>query len=235
MDFFFFLGVLGAQVGSTWVDAMKILVIETSTPRSAVAFVHDGAIRFAEAFESPRRETGPLFSVLDRAVEIGGRPDRVVVGTGPGSYNGIRIGIATAQALGMGFGVPVVGGCSLAGFSLDGADEFAVIGDARSEQVYFARIRGGVLIEGPQLLSAEAAREKLGPLAVTGPAPLATFPELIPGFPSAERLARAAVFWDPGANPPTPIYLKPAHITPQRRTHSPSPAPVLPCNPTNEG
>lgn len=192
---------------------MKILAIETSTPRSEVVFVEDGTIRFAEAFESPRRETGPLFSLLDRAVEIGGRPDRVVVGTGPGSYNGIRIGIATAEALGMGFGVPVIGVCSLIGFAVDGADEFAVVGDARSAQVYFARIRSGGLVEGPELLSPEAARERLGSLPVTGPARLAGFGEWVPGFPSAERLAQTALSLDPAANPPQPIYLKPAHIT----------------------
>jgi len=192
---------------------MKILAIETSTPRSEVVFVDDGAIRFAESFEVPRRETGPLFSLLDRAIEIGGRPDRVVVGVGPGSYNGIRIGIATAEALGMGFGVPVVGVCSLAGFAMEDADEFAVIGDARSQQVYFARIRGGKLIEGPELLAPEAAREKMGSLPVTGPAPLAGFPKLVPGFPSAKRLAKAAVSLDPMENPSRPLYLKPAHIT----------------------
>jgi len=194
---------------------MKILAMETSTARTEVVLIEGATVGFAEHVEAPRRETGPLFSLLDDAVALGGRPDRVVVGVGPGSYNGIRAGIATAEALGMGFAVPVVGVCSLRGYGFPDHAEFAVVGDARSQQFYFARIRDGELIEGPILLTPAEAVLRVGELPVTGPAPLPEFPQLVPAFPSAARLAEVARTLDPADHPPEPLYLKPAHITPK--------------------
>ena len=191
---------------------MKILAIETSTPRTEIAFLDDATLRFAESFVAPRRETGPLFSLLERALAIGGNPDRVVIGTGPGSYNGIRAGIATAEALAMGLGRPVMGLSSLWGYEL-AAPDFAVVGDARSQQFYVAHFQNGKLVSGPKLLSEAEAVAQVGSLPVTGPAPLAAFPTLVPGFPSAVQLARVAAERDPAAYPAQPIYLKPAHIT----------------------
>lgn len=191
---------------------MKVLAIETSTSRTEVAFLDGPTILFAECFEAPRRETGPLFSMLERAVAIGGNPDRVAVGTGPGSYNGIRAGIATAEALALGFGVPVIGICSLRGYSMD-VPEFAVIGDARSQQFYFAQLQNGDLRDGPRLIAQIDAPKEVGSLPLTGPAPLEAFSQLQPAFPSAVQLAQIAQTLPSIGNPPEPIYLKPAHIT----------------------
>ncbi|HEY5793353.1 MAG TPA: hypothetical protein VIS74_08640, partial [Chthoniobacterales bacterium] len=117
------------------------------------------------------------------------------------------------EALGLGFGVPVVGICSLRGYALPGAAGFAVIGDARSRQFYFARFQGGDLAEGPLLLDQAGALARAGGLPLTGPAPLEAFPQLIPAFPSAAALALRAAALDPADHPPEPLYLKPAHIT----------------------
>jgi tRNA threonylcarbamoyladenosine biosynthesis protein TsaB len=71
----------------------------------------------------------------------------IVCSIGPGSFTGIRIGIATALGIGHGRGIPVVGISTLdaLGSSWEAweGDVFPVI-DARRGNIYTARYRGGV-------------------------------------------------------------------------------------------
>jgi tRNA threonylcarbamoyladenosine biosynthesis protein TsaB len=71
----------------------------------------------------------------------------VICSLGPGSFTGIRIGLATALGIGHGRGIPVVGVSTLDAIALswsgyDG-EVFPVI-DARKGKIYTARFRGGV-------------------------------------------------------------------------------------------
>jgi tRNA threonylcarbamoyladenosine biosynthesis protein TsaB len=72
--------------------------------------------------------------------------DLVVCSTGPGSFTGIRIGLATALGIGHGRGIPVVGMCGLDAMARPWAshagDVFPVI-DARRGNIYTARYREG--------------------------------------------------------------------------------------------
>jgi len=72
--------------------------------------------------------------------------DLVVCSIGPGSFTGIRIGIATALGIGHGRGIPVVGVSTLDALGRQWAaypgDVFSVI-DARRGNIYAARYRGG--------------------------------------------------------------------------------------------
>ena len=87
------------------------------------------------------------------------RADKIVIGTGPGSYTGLRVGASYALGLGRAWGVPVLGVCTLEGLA-DMADgtvadgtmtdgTVAVSLDARKEHVYGAvyRLAGGVVAE----------------------------------------------------------------------------------------
>jgi tRNA threonylcarbamoyladenosine biosynthesis protein TsaB len=73
----------------------------------------------------------------------------VVCSLGPGSFTGIRIGIATALGIGHGKGIPVVGVSTLdamaVGWEAHQGDVFPVI-DARRGNIYTARYRGGARI-----------------------------------------------------------------------------------------
>jgi tRNA threonylcarbamoyl adenosine modification protein YeaZ len=64
------------------------------------------------------------------------QPDFISVGTGPGSYTGIRVGAALAKALGFGWNIPVFGFCSLKAFTPQNKTAFAILLDARMGGIF---------------------------------------------------------------------------------------------------
>jgi tRNA threonylcarbamoyladenosine biosynthesis protein TsaB len=68
----------------------------------------------------------PLIAELAR----GGRADTIFVGCGPGSFAGVRIGVAAARALALGWQVPVQGFSTLALVAAAAADDIAAAGGA---------------------------------------------------------------------------------------------------------
>ena len=88
-----------------------------------------------------------LLEGVERAVAAAGGWDSIeliAVGLGPGSFTGVRIGIATAQGLSASRGLPVAGVCTLDAISAAmrepyfGSDSFLAILDARRSEVFFA-------------------------------------------------------------------------------------------------
>src|SRR5690349_9970103 len=73
----------------------------------------------------------------------------VVVGCGPGPFTGLRVGMATAAAYGHALGVPVYGVCSLDAIGVRTSGDVLVVTDARRREVYWARYRDGVRVDGP--------------------------------------------------------------------------------------
>ncbi|MEZ5430663.1 MAG: tRNA (adenosine(37)-N6)-threonylcarbamoyltransferase complex dimerization subunit type 1 TsaB [Verrucomicrobiales bacterium] len=89
-----------------------ILALETSTGMGSVALYDPAESRMVweQGFRSERSHNALIFDPLREALrECGGCLGRVVVGTGPGSYSGIRVAIAVAGGLGVALGVPVAG------------------------------------------------------------------------------------------------------------------------------
>jgi tRNA threonylcarbamoyladenosine biosynthesis protein TsaB len=99
---------------------MVIVGFDTATADTAVCASRDGEVRFEELLGvgsdgSPRHSTA-LLAEIERAVDAAGGWDavgRIAVGLGPGSFVGIRIGIATARGLAASTGLPVSGVCTL--------------------------------------------------------------------------------------------------------------------------
>ncbi|WP_372917034.1 tRNA (adenosine(37)-N6)-threonylcarbamoyltransferase complex dimerization subunit type 1 TsaB [Sandarakinorhabdus sp.] len=100
---------------------MTVLAISTSSPALSIALV-DGPCVLARRHELIGR--GHAEALVPAIAELlgAGRPDAIIVDIGPGSYTGIRIGIAAARALGAAWGVPVHGVSAL---SLVAAQAFA--------------------------------------------------------------------------------------------------------------
>ena len=95
---------------------MRILAIETSTSACAAALDVDGVVT-VEVVERERRHTETLAPAIASLLEGAGlRPrdlERVVVDRGPGLFTGLRVGLATAQALADATGAALVGVSSL--------------------------------------------------------------------------------------------------------------------------
>lgn len=137
-----------------------MLAIDTSTAATSVAVLVEGVV-VSEAMHIDARRHAEVLAVLIRQVlsEVPGRSIAVVAcGVGPGPYTGLRVGISSARALGLGWGIPVVGVCSLDALAASIADEgvgpadFVVATDARRREVYWARFTaGGVRVDGPHV------------------------------------------------------------------------------------
>lgn len=92
---------------------MLRLVIETSGADCSVALIDNDTI-VAERHEHVGRGHAERLIPWIASLPNGGRALEIVVGCGPGSFTGVRIAIAAARGLGLGWGVPVRGVSSLA-------------------------------------------------------------------------------------------------------------------------
>jgi len=91
----------------------SLLAIDTATSRVVVARgARDGALEDVASWEAGYRHGEALLPSIERLLApVGGRAaiGAVVVGTGPGAFTGLRVGIATAKGLAHGLGRPIVG------------------------------------------------------------------------------------------------------------------------------
>jgi len=187
---------------------MKTLAIESSGPLGSIAVVEDGHPGVSWEFDSPRGRGGEIFPALEAAVARIGRADIVVVGTGPGGYNGLRMSAAAAWGVATAHGARLFGVPSLLGHD---APDYFVAGDARGGRWFVARITGGRIVAAPELMDPDAALATLAPgVPVFCPGgPLAGLPGALFVAPKAEILARRTDAF----GEPSPCYLKPPHIT----------------------
>lgn len=86
------------------------LILETSTPHASVALVSpDGQVE-QRAFTGDRSHNAGIFQPLQELIGSlePGSIGLVLVGSGPGSYSGTRVGIAAAQGVAIASGCPAV-------------------------------------------------------------------------------------------------------------------------------
>ena len=124
-----------------------ILAIDTSSSFTSIAVADGHEVCAYAEHDDPRRHAEIIAPMLRtvladvQAQEI----TSIACGVGPGPYTGLRVGIATAKALGLAWGIPVVGLCSLDAVAEQCIAEqtpaapFRVAVDARRSEVYWAR------------------------------------------------------------------------------------------------
>ena len=175
-----------------------ILAIDTSASVS-VALLDDAAQTvLSERAEFAPRGHAELLSgfvehVLADAGATGADVSRIVVGTGPAPFTGLRVGLVTARTLGFAWGVPVLGVCSLDALAAAHGGEVTVVADARRKEVYWATYRDGDRVEGPAVAAPDAvatAGTVLGRGALLYPE---VFPAAEGGDVDPAWLARVAV------------------------------------------
>lgn len=125
----------------------NILAIDRSTPQGSFAILADGRPPFTGAFtETAPRSPDWFPAMMGAFAECGLAPsdlDAIVVGTGPGSFSGIRAVLAAAQGLALPSSTPVMGVLSSSAMALaahrqTGAATVAVVGDARRGNLWLA-------------------------------------------------------------------------------------------------
>lgn len=144
------------------------LLIDTATPQLVVALDHPERGQFVHAEAIGRRQAELLPSVVADLFAAAGlqmqRPpvSQIIVGTGPGSYTGVRIGTSYAMALGRAWNAELLGLCSLTGLLTDRPESGTVQApafDARKGQVYAAVYRrdaaGWRCLHPPEKMSEE--------------------------------------------------------------------------------
>jgi tRNA threonylcarbamoyladenosine biosynthesis protein TsaB len=125
---------------------VKILAVDTSTDVGSVAVTVDGHLRSENTFAGRARHGEVLLGWVQRSLETAelglADLDLLAVGLGPGSFTGLRVGLATMKGLAMGRGLPLVGVGSLPvlarGLGVGGDAVAAPIVEAHRGEVFAA-------------------------------------------------------------------------------------------------
>jgi tRNA threonylcarbamoyladenosine biosynthesis protein TsaB len=199
-----------------------VLALDTCLAICSVA-VSDGARVLGHAAEPMARgHQERLAPMAQEVMTAAGLPfsalERIGVTVGPGSFTGLRVGVAFAKGMASALCVPAVGIGTLEAMAAPVAGLcFAVI-DARREQVYCQAFEDGEPLMGPDALAVETAAARLAEIALGRPvtlvgsgAPLLS--TLVPTAriveadgADAREVARLAAARTPG--PLTPLYLR---------------------------
>src|SRR3990167_9553535 len=124
---------------------MKVLTIDTTGWNCSVALWENGReLSFQE--RTSERDQAALLPHLVQEVIDQQKVDQILVNVGPGSFTGIRVGIAFAKGLSMGWSVPLMGMDSFnASYaSIDPAEDVLVLIDARRPDVFAQRFLKGI-------------------------------------------------------------------------------------------
>jgi len=149
-----------------------VLAIDTSTSSSSAAVLVDGAVteRWAAQAEGarPSHSTDVLLLVRDSLAGAGvdhSEIGRIVVGLGPGTFTGIRIGLSIAQGLAISTGADLVGVGSLRALLAEADSTLPTVAmiDARRGEIFILGANGGYESPRPVAVSLDAVPSVLAP------------------------------------------------------------------------
>jgi tRNA threonylcarbamoyladenosine biosynthesis protein TsaB len=155
---------------------VTLLGVDTSTPAASAAVIRDDGVAFEVAPPPERLQRPPAHAaeLMPAVAEAMGRAevdwsdlDAIAVGVGPGTFTGLRIGIATARALATAAELPLRRVSSLAALAagIDNLVRLPLI-DARRGEVFAALYEGEREFWPPFVTGPEELIEQLGNAAV---------------------------------------------------------------------
>ncbi len=217
---------------------MLLLAIDTAGPACAVAVVRDREVLARTSEEIGRGHAERLMPMIEAALS-GARVafadlNAVAVTTGPGSFTGVRVGVAAARGLALALGIPAIGIGSLDALAFPIVRERSsgtVVGalDAKRGDVYLLAKdlgSGETLVEAsavPVDLLAKVLMSAPRPLVLIGagaPFVAAALDDggieiaVTPSYPEIADVARLATSTSQ-ASPPVPLYARAADAKPQ--------------------
>ena len=221
---------------------MNILAIETSTPRASLALFESESseLVWKSEFVTDRAHNSKIFEPLAEALEISDQTLRyIAVGLGPGSYSGVRVGIAVANGIGLVLGIPIVGISSLEAYHATESN-FLVVGDARRKSFFVARVNDHSLDNDLELLDETEFANRItssdpeNPIFTPDQSIAEKFANVVVQLPTAEGIAlRALSLYGKESEIPQlaiePHYLRPPYITEAKK----KPVPGFPDNSLN--
>ncbi|TLN19772.1 tRNA (adenosine(37)-N6)-threonylcarbamoyltransferase complex dimerization subunit type 1 TsaB [bacterium] len=135
-----------------------ILALDTSQTTTGVALCRGGEVLSSSVATGGSKHSESLFSQIEGALKEGGAAREeirlVAVTRGPGSFTGLRVGIATAKGIAFGLGVEVATVSTLKALALGafaGEGTVAALVDAKKGQVYaaaYSKDMGEAIVEG---------------------------------------------------------------------------------------
>ena len=225
---------------------MRVLAIDTALGACAAAVFDTGPgdLVARESVAMTRGHAESLMPLIERVMARSALDfaelDRVAVTTGPGSFTGLRVGIAAARGIALAAGKPAVGVSTLAAYAAphladDGKTPVVAAIDARHARVYLQVFGpGGRIVIGPRLAALDEAVRAAAeaPARIVGSA-ARLIAERLTG--AAERpvhvdqndavdiawVARMGAALPPDQSPPKPQYLRAADARPQTAAQLP--------------
>ncbi|MBF0777059.1 tRNA (adenosine(37)-N6)-threonylcarbamoyltransferase complex dimerization subunit type 1 TsaB [Streptococcus azizii] len=145
---------------------MKVLAFDTSNQALAVALVENERLQAEMTLAVKKNHSTSLMPTIDFLMQsVGWQPadlERIVVAQGPGSYTGLRIGVATAKTLAYTLGIDLVGISSLQTLVPKGVAGLVVpIIDARRNHVYAGFYEERQSVKSDAYLSFESLLEEV--------------------------------------------------------------------------
>jgi tRNA threonylcarbamoyl adenosine modification protein YeaZ len=219
---------------------MRVLAIDTALEAcsAAVLDTERGSIVASETQPMARGHAEALIPLIARVIARArlnfSEIDRIAVTTGPGSFTGLRVGIAAARGIALATGKPAVGLSTLAAFAapfIAADDTLPVVSviDARHDHVYLQVFGpGGRTIVPPRIVP---LREALRVAATGAPRLIGTAAKIVAaawppgerapslveqrGAPDIDWVARLGAAAAETGSPPKPLYLRAPDAQPQ--------------------
>jgi len=225
---------------------MRVLAIDTALAAcSAAVFdtAHGGVIA-GESLPMTRGHAEVLLPLLQRVMDQADVAysdiDRIAVTTGPGSFTGLRVGIAAARGIALAANKPIVGLTTLSAYAAPHMavdDRFMVVAaiDARHAHVYLQVFSpGGRTFTAPRLVTLREAVQAAAaaPACIVGSAAqtvadalseTGALPVIVDGRPAPDIawVARMGAVVPQDQSPPKPQYLRAPDAQPQHAAQLP--------------